>query len=83
MASKQVETMKKTIAEAVEKFNSSHDKKLEYVGVEPPSGVIVYAAKYKFGEKFVYLMGCKDRPFYGCTGKDDLDYMDEFLETLK
>ena len=82
MASKQVEAMKKKIAEAVEKFNSSHAKKLEYVGEEPPSGVIKYAAKYKFGEKFVYLMGCQDRPFYGCTGKDDLEYMDEFLETL-
>ena len=82
MATKQAEQKKTTIEEAVKKFNDRHEKKLEYVGEEPPSGVILYAAKYKFGDKFVYLMGCKDRPFYGCTGKDDLDYMDEFLETL-
>ena len=84
MASKQVEAMKKTIAEAVEKFNSRHDTKLVFKSEEKVKGCseVCYIAKYSFGDKEVQLIGCKNKPCYGCTSEDDLDYMDEFLETL-
>lgn len=84
MAGKNIKLIQKEIADAVEKFNSCHGKKLVFKSEEKVKGCseVCYIAKYSFGDKEVQLIGCKHKPCYGCTSEADLDYMDEFLETL-
>ena len=84
MAGKNIKLIQKEIADAVENFNSCHDQKLVFKSEEKVKGCseVCYIAKYSFGDKEVQLIGCKNKPCYGCTSEDDLDYMDEFLETL-
>lgn len=84
MAGKNIKLIQNEIADAVEKFNSCHSKKLEFKSAEHIKNCseICYIAKYSFGDKEVQLIGCKHKPCYGCTSEDDLEFMDEFLETL-
>lgn len=83
MAGKNIKLIQKEIADAVEKYNSTHGRQLEFIaGESSPSSNVRYIAKYKFGWKTVHLLALKNDLCYGCTNETDLEYMDEFLETL-
>lgn len=84
MAKKNIKLIQNEIKAAVDKFNATHDKKLEFISSQSPKDgkEVRYVAKYKFGDKVVQLIGCNTLPCYGMTNENDLEYMDEFLETL-
>lgn len=83
MAGKTIKVLQKEIKDAVEKYNSTHEKKLEFVSKHTyKGGEARYAERYKLGDKEFSLVGCKTNPCMAVTLNGDVEYMDEFLETL-
>ena len=84
MASKNIKAIQAEIKTAVDAFNASHKTKLEYVKSDcPKASNIKYVALYKYGTKQVNILGCAKTPHMAGTSKDDLDYLDEYLETIQ
>lgn len=81
---KNIKLIQKAITDAVEKYNSTHRPQLEFLSGESSTGTsnVRYIANYKFGWKTVHLLALKNDLCFGCTNETDLEYMDEFLETL-
>ena len=75
--------VKERLDKAIEKYNSTHDKKLVFVRDE--KNTLGYAAIYSRDGK-EYIAGGRYNSVLMMAPKNDhtnLDFMDEFLETLK
>ena len=80
---KNIKLIQKEIKDAVEKYNSTHEKKLEFVSKQNyTGGEVRYAEHYKLGDKEFSLVGCKTKPCMAVTIDGEVEFMDEFLETL-
>jgi hypothetical protein len=83
---KNIKIIEKEITDAVESFNSTHEKKLTFIKGEQKTGDknIKYVALYSYdGKTPVNILGCAKTPHMACkTSADTLDFLDEFLDTL-
>lgn len=77
-----LESVKRQITEAVDQFNRTHDKKLVFQSEEKYNSDEVFL-RFRYGRRIVTCIGCKHRPCFACTNERNMDYLDEFLETLK